>query len=73
VKVLDDATSCLNITTIDQHASGTFIPYIKKHIDTSKRADVLYCKESTREKRGKGRWKVGIRSQVTGLISCTTL
>jgi hypothetical protein len=54
VKVLDDATSYPNITTIDQYASGTFIPYIKKHIDTSKRVDVLHCKESTREKRGKG-------------------
>ena len=62
VKVIDGAAvvhmlSTTNIITFDNYASDVFIPHIMKHLDTSKRVDVVWdtyitssIKESTREK-----------------------
>ena len=77
VKVFDGAAivhllPTTNITTFDEYASNVFIAYIKKHLDTSTRVDVVWdtyiscsIKESTREKRGRGiRRKVAGRNKI---------
>lgn len=73
VRVLDGAAvvhllPVTGITTFDDYASGVFLPYITKQLQTSKRVDVVWdtylvssIKESTREKRGKG-----VRRKVAG-------
>ena len=79
VKVLDDADvvhflSTTNIATFDEYASGVFVSHIMKHLETSKRVDVVWdtyitssIKESTRDKRGKGiRRKVAGRNKLPG-------
>ena len=57
-----------SVTTFDEYVSSGFLPHIMKHLETSKRVDVVWdtyitssIKESTREKRGKG-----IQRKVTG-------
>ena len=67
VKILDGATvvhflPTNSITTFNDYASSVFIPYIVKHLESSKRVDAVWdtyitssIKESVREKRGKGK------------------
>ena len=79
VRVLDGAAvvhllPVTGITTFDDYASGVFIPYIMRQLETSMRVDVVWdryldnsIKESTREKRGKGvRRKVAGQTKIPG-------
>ena len=72
-KVLDGSVivHCLptyNVSTFNMYADEVFIPHLERHLQDTKRLDVVWdeyiqdsLKESTREKRGKG-----VRRKVSG-------
>ena len=72
-KVLDRSiiVHCLptyNVSTFNMYADEVFIPHLERHLQDTKRLDVVWdeyiqdsLKESTREKRGKG-----VRRKVSG-------
>ena len=63
-----------SVTTFNEYVSSDFLPHIMKHLETSKRVDIVRdtyttscIKESKREKRSKGiRWKVEGQSKLPG-------